>query len=370
MHTIMYDFPFFEEIDQKLMILANEAIEMSLKLSDIDESDRPKGAYDKFKPSALIAAVEPYYLDYVDGKEWHEYSTYDYKFIMERYVVRSFSLLKRSYVYSTNYYVSNYTGRRNYQISTDALQIKVRYKNKDYLLSTDAIVNNGDITSSESSNNKFWQANVAGGMDLALRVWRQEFWESTIFQCDCQEFMTLDPSQRRLIDLPVQILDVKDVLTHPIGRKINNTINDINEYIETIKNKFGKSSNNDSVYRRIKRYCLAKEHKYKCDDWKKTTICIYNSVEDAEKNNLNGTVTSIYLRTKDAYGQYDTFEFSALHDVLIEESKATPVFSNPKETYEQKKKWAKQYLDPNGLCDDEDEKPVDTGKKSKRMLNV
>lgn len=369
-HTIMYDFPYFEEIDKELIILANEAIALSEKYSDVDELHRPEGAYDKFKPSALCKRLEHYYIDYVDGKYWKEYSQFSYKFMMERYIERSFSLHKRCYVYSYTDYVSNYTGHRNYQIGTSALQIKDRYRYKDYISSSDAIMNFGDITSSESSNNKYWQANVAGGMDLALRVWRQLTKETTIFNCDCQEFMTLDPSQRRLIDVPVAILDVKDVLTHPIGRKINNTINDINEYIEAVKRKFGKASGNDSIYRRIKRYCLVKEHKYKCDDWKKTTICIYNSVADAEKDNLNGIITSIYLRTEDTYGQYDTFEFSALHDVLIEESKATPVFSNPKETYEQKKKWAKQYLDPNGKCDEEDDKPVDTGKKPKRMLNV
>ena len=365
-HTIMYDFPYFEEIDKELKDLANESIYVSSELSNIEESERPEHTYDKFKPMALCKKLEPYYADYVEGKNWAEYSLISYRFMMEQYIIRTFSLMKRCYVYSYTDYTSNYTGHRNYQIDTDALQIKYKYKNRDYLLSHDAIVNYGDITCTEKSNNKYWQANVAGGMDLALRVWRQKFFQSTIFNCDCQEFMTLDPSQRRLIDVPVEILDVKDVLTHPIGRKINNTINDINEYVEAIRTKFGKPSANDSIYRRIKRYCLAKESSYKCDDWKKTTICIYNSVEDAEKNNLNGLVTSIYLRTKDCYGQYDTFEFSALHDVLTEESVATPVFSNPKETYEQKKRWAKQYLDPNG----NESNNTSTNVVKKKMLNV
>lgn len=364
-HTIMFDFPFFEEIDKELSILANEAIEVSTELAEMDEDERPANAYSQFKPQALFKKLEHYYIDYVDGKYWKEYSQFTYKFMMEQYITRSFSLLKRCYVYSYTDLISNYTGHRNYQIGTDALQIKVKYRNKDYLLSPDAIVNFGDITSSESSNNKFWQANVAGGMDLSLRVWRQLFKQTTIFNCDCQEFMTLDPSQRRLIDVPVAILDVKDVLTHPIGRKLNNTLNDLNEYIEAIKRKFGNPSSNDSIYRRIKKHCLSKEYKYKCDDWKKTTICIYNTVSDAEKNNLNGIVTAIYLRTEDTYGQYDTFEFSALHDVLTEESTATPVFSNPKETYEQKKRFAKQYLDPNGKNDENKTTAI-----TKRMLKV
>lgn len=364
--TIMYDFSYFEQIDIELKKLANEAIEISEQMRDVPTEEIPEDVYAKFKPSALVKQLEHYYLDYVKGKFWKEYSEYSYKFMMEQYIERSFSYHKKCYVYSYTEYISNYTGHRNYQIGTNALQIKDRFKNKDYISSSDAIFNYGDITSSESSNNKFWQNNVSGGMDLALRVWRQLTKQTTIFNCDCQEFMTLDPSQRRLIDVPVEILKVTDVKTHPVGRKINNTINDINEYIEKLKRLFTrKPSNLDSIYTRVKKHCLAKEYAYKCDDWKKTTICIYPSYKEAEKGNLCGKVCNIFLRIEDAYGQYDTYEFSALQDVLIEESTAVPVFSNPKETYEQKKLFAAQYLDPNGTVED-----APTKNNSKKLLKI
>lgn len=289
---------------------------------------------------------------YDDGVHFYYYIE-----LLRDYIDAFMAVLRNNYVYFLN---SEFFNRvtKNYamKLDHDSTAIRNRYASKNYNLFRYATIFEDEVLL-KSGNNQNWQKVAAEdpGNDVFLELIRHIGKGTIRYIAVAQDFNRFIKNRREFATNILDMYNIKIIKNSPIQKWLYNSLFSIFSYIDRFlkdsfsKKFYSKHFSKQNLIRTIMAKLKYKLSKLEGKDYVKYQGVMYFSHEDFRKENPRcGKIPfSIYFPLLYSFGSLNTYEYSAVHDVLSNDARENKeeVDINPQPSLASRDKYARSVLE-------------------------